>query len=37
MHPENGEMTMDDLLDTYSEHGHKHAKQITDLRARKGW
>lgn len=37
MHPENGEMTMDDLLDTYSEHGHTHAKQITDLRARKGW
>jgi len=37
MHPEHGEITMDTLLDIYSEHGHNHAKQITDLRARKGW
>lgn len=36
-HPERGEITMDDLLDIYSEHGENHAKQITDLRARKGW
>ena len=37
IHPERGEVTLDDLLDIYSEHGHNHAKQITDLRARKGW
>jgi len=37
MHPEHGDVTMDDLLDIYSEHGHNHAKQITDLRERKGW
>ena len=37
LHPERGEITMDDLLDIYTEHGHNHAKQITDLRARKGW
>jgi hypothetical protein len=36
-HPEHGEVTMDDLLNIYSEHGHNHAKQITDLRERKGW
>jgi hypothetical protein len=37
VHPEHGEVTMEDLLDIYSEHGHNHAKQITDLRERKGW
>jgi hypothetical protein len=37
IHPERGEVTLDDLLDTYSDHGHNHAKQITDLRERKGW
>ncbi len=36
-HPERGEITLDDLLDIYSEHGEKHAGQITGLRARKGW
>lgn len=36
-HPEHGEITLEDLLDIYTEHGHNHAKQITDLRARKGW
>jgi hypothetical protein len=36
-HPEHGEITMDNLLDIYGNHGHNHAKQITDLRARKGW
>lgn len=36
-HPERGEVTMDDLLDIYSEHGAKHAGQITGLRAQKGW
>jgi len=37
MHPERGEVSMDDLLDIYSHHGHNHARQVTDLRARKGW
>jgi hypothetical protein len=36
-HPDHGEITMNDLLDIYSVHGHDHARQITDLRARKGW
>jgi uncharacterized damage-inducible protein DinB len=37
MHPELGEVTLDDLLEIYSGHGAHHAGQITDLRARKGW
>jgi len=37
MHPEQGEVTMDDLLETYAGHGEHHAGQITDLRARQGW
>jgi hypothetical protein len=36
-HPEHGEINLDGLLDIYAEHGHNHAKQITDLRARNGW
>jgi hypothetical protein len=36
-HPERGQVSMDDMLEIYSDHGHNHAKQITDLRARKGW
>ncbi len=36
-HPEKGEVTLDDLLDIYSEHGDNHARQITDLRERNGW
>lgn len=36
-HPERGEISLDDLLDIYSDHGAHHAGQITDLRARKGW
>ncbi len=36
-HPEKGEITLDDLLDTYSAHGANHVRQITDLRARKSW
>jgi hypothetical protein len=36
-HPEHGEITMDDLLAIYGDHGHNHARQITDLRDRKGW
>lgn len=37
MHPEQGEVTLDDLLEIYSGHGVHHAGQITDLRAREGW
>ena len=37
VHPELGEVSLDDLLEIYSGHGAHHAGQITDLRARKGW
>jgi uncharacterized damage-inducible protein DinB len=37
MHPELGEVTLDDLLEMYSGHGAHHAGQITDLRTRQGW
>ena len=37
MHPERGEVSIDDLLEIYADHGAHHAGQITDLRARKGW
>jgi len=37
MHPERGEVSLDDLLKIYADHGAHHAGQITDLRARKGW
>lgn len=37
LHPERGEVSIDDLLNIYAEHGAHHAGQITDLRARKGW
>jgi len=36
-HPERGEISLEDLLDMYSEHGVSHVKQIADLRARKSW
>jgi uncharacterized damage-inducible protein DinB len=36
-HPERGDITLDDLLETYAEHGANHTKQITDLRARRSW
>lgn len=36
-HPEHGQITLDDFLEIYSAHGTNHAKQITDLRDRKGW
>ena len=36
-HPENGSMKIDDLLQSYADHGDNHIKQITDLRQRKGW
>jgi hypothetical protein len=37
MHPENGTMTLDDLLRTYGHHGANHVAQITRLRAAHGW
>ncbi len=36
-HPEEGTMTLDDLLCTYAWHGRHHAAHITALRERKGW
>ncbi len=36
-HPEDGLMTLDDLLCTYAWHGRHHAAHITALRACKGW
>jgi hypothetical protein len=36
-HPENGDMTLEDVLNTYSAHGEKHAGQITGLRRARGW
>ena len=36
-HPENGEMTLDDILRLYARHGSTHAAQIEALRARMGW
>ena len=36
-HPENGPMTVDDLLAIYAWHGRHHAAHITSLRARMGW
>src|SRR5215204_3088544 len=33
-HPEHGEITLDDLLNIYSDHGENHASQITQLRER---
>lgn len=37
MHPENGLMTVDDILTTYARHGENHVAQITGLRKEKGW
>jgi uncharacterized damage-inducible protein DinB len=36
-HPEVGEVTVEDLLSTYSHHGDNHLSQITGLIAEKGW
>lgn len=36
-HPERGEVTLEEFLDIYCDHGENHANQITDLRERKGW
>jgi uncharacterized damage-inducible protein DinB len=37
LHPENGPMTLDSMLNVYSWHGRHHTAHITELRKRKGW
>ncbi|MEO8503044.1 MAG: YfiT family bacillithiol transferase [Acidobacteriota bacterium] len=37
MHSERGEVTLDDLLIIYANHGEKHVGQILALRKTKGW
>lgn len=36
-HPEHGEMTVEDILVTYSDHGEKHVGHILGWRQRNGW
>jgi hypothetical protein len=36
-HPENGAMTLDDVIAMYAWHGGHHVAHITSLRARNGW
>jgi hypothetical protein len=36
-HPENGPLTVDGLLDTYSWHGRHHTAHVTALREREQW
>ena len=36
-HPENGPMTLDALVSTYSWHGEHHTAHVTELRKREGW
>jgi hypothetical protein len=36
-HPENGVMTLDDLLAMYEWHGRHHTAHVTNLRQRNGW
>jgi hypothetical protein len=36
-HPENGPMTLDQMLGVYSWHGPHHTAHITSLRERMGW
>ena len=36
-HPENGEVTLGSLLQSYAEHGEHHVEQIRDLCRRMGW
>ena len=36
-HPEVGEMTLDDLLETYARHGVTHLSELTGLKKAKGW
>ncbi len=37
MHPENGEITLEQLLVIYARHGENHVAQISRLRKAKGW
>jgi hypothetical protein len=37
MHPENGPMTVDRLLQMYAWHGRHHVAHVTELRKREGW
>jgi hypothetical protein len=37
IHPENGIMSLDQVLATYDWHSRHHVAHITSLRARKGW
>ncbi len=36
-HPDNGDMSIDDLLRIYAAHGENHVSQISGLRNAKGW
>jgi hypothetical protein len=36
-HPEDGELSLEQILDRYATHGEGHLQQITGLRNRKGW
>ncbi|MEJ2239503.1 MAG: DinB family protein, partial [Gemmatimonadales bacterium] len=37
VHPEMGDLTLDDLLALYAWHGDHHTAQVTALREREGW
>lgn len=37
VHPDNGPMTLDRLLQMYAWHGRHHVAHITELRKREGW
>lgn len=37
IHPDRGEMTLEDFLILYSDHGDKHVGQINGLRQAQGW
>lgn len=37
VHPENGRMTLDQMLSTYAWHGPHHVAHVTRLRERNGW
>jgi hypothetical protein len=37
LHPDNGQMNVDQLLATYEWHGRHHTAHITGLRSRNGW
>lgn len=36
-HPEVGEVSVDDLLTTYANHGDNHLAQLTSLKTKQGW